>query len=656
MHIGDCEDLWIEIINPKGKNTLLGVVYRHPNQNQVKPFKEKFEETIFTISSLRQNYFIFGDFNLDLSNGNNTNYVNSLYSLGCKQIVDKVTHPNPVNDSLLDHIYTNCTDITTSVEVLQVHITDHFPIILSINDPNLNNSKVLYSIEKRDLKNFKEEDFANDTKQAMETFLSQIVALSPSSQSSDVDDLFRTFLLILNEKVNAHAPLKKINRKDIKHIKKPWITKAILKSYKIKNQLYRTKRKTNLELDIIRYKIYSNKLNHIKEAAKVSYYSNLISKSANNIKKTWKNINEILNLKPGKHKPVESIKDENGKIVFDPESVGNVLNNFFSDIGTKLGQSCKPTSQSATSHIQYHNHNFYLKPVIRQEIEKIIDSRDTNKGVGPDDIPIRFIKMAKKAISPVLEILINLCFEQGKFPQILKSATILPIYKSGDSQEPNNHRPISLTSPFSKIIEKCILKQLDVFLTKFDILHPNQFGFRKNLSTEMAISKINDEIVNAIEDKLYTCSVFLDIRKAFDSVDHTILINKLEKYGVRGLPLKLIKSFISERVQSVIIKSTRSNERKVNCGVPQGSVLGPVLFLCYINDLPLLSELNSSLFADDACLSLSDKSLKTLELRINNELLKISNWLNVNKLKLNAKKTVYMLFTKKHASIILKWL
>ena len=155
-------------------------------------------------------------------------------------------------------------------------------------------------------------------------------------------------------------------------------------------------------------------------------------------------------------------------------------------------------------------------------------------------------------------------------------------------------------------------------------------------------------MLNAIENKLYTCSVFLDIRKAFDSVDHTILINKLEKYGVRGLPLKLIKSFISERVQSVIIKSTRSNERKVNCGVPQGSVLGPVLFLCYINDLPLLSELNSSLFADDACLSLSDKSLKTLELRINNELLKISNWLNVNKLKLNAKKTVYMLFTKKN--------
>ena len=233
------------------------------------------------------------------------------------------------------------------------------------------------------------------------------------------------------------------------------------------------------------------------------------------------------------------------------------------------------------------------------------------------------------------------------FPTNLKSAEIRPIFKKGNKLITSNWRPISILSPFSKIFEKHINIQLTNFLTKHNILHSSQFGFRTNSSTEMALSQIIEEITDKFQNGEFTCSIFLDLAKAFDTVDHGVLMNKLRQYGVRGIPAKLLKNYLSNRTQQTIINNTKSNIQTINCGIPQGSILGPLLFNIYINDIINVSNFSIKLFADDACLLLSSKDAKELENKVNIELNKINQWRKFSKLSINFSKSFYMIFFNK---------
>ena len=228
---------------------------------------------------------------------------------------------------------------------------------------------------------------------------------------------------------------------------------------------------------------------------------------------------------------------------------------------------------------------------------------------------------------------------------------MIPIHKSGNSTLPTNWRPISLTDPFSKLIERCIHSQLIKFFEKYKLIHPNQFGFQKGVSTEAAINQVYEELASGMDSKELTCAIFLDIRKAFDSINHKLLINKLSRYGIRGTPLKLLSSFLQNRQQSVFVNGVKSKTGTVKCGVPQGSVLGPLLFLCFINDLPnASSKFKTLLFADDACLISRATSVALLESKVNEGLKLVSNWLANNKLCLNYDKTVFLFFSNQRST------
>ena len=220
--------------------------------------------------------------------------------------------------------------------------------------------------------------------------------------------------------------------------------------------------------------------------------------------------------------------------------------------------------------------------------------------------------MAASVIAPILTRIFNDCIDQNIFPDDLKIACVIPVFKKGDKQCCGNYRPISLISPFSKIFEKCLYNQLNSFFVRENVIHPNQFGFRKNTSTSMAVLQMYDQYSSNIEKGLYTCSVFLDIAKAFDSIDHSILIEKLYQYGVRGAPLNLIKSYLQNRKQYTVINGEKSSLVPITTGVPQGSTLGPLFFLIFINDLPEVTKLKTTLFADDACLTYGSTSLLDL--------------------------------------------
>ena len=265
--------------------------------------------------------------------------------------------------------------------------------------------------------------------------------------------------------------------------------------------------------------------------------------------------------------------------------------------------------------------------------------------VGPNSIPINLLKMiSRQIIKPLCEI-ISLSFTQGVFPEELKISKVIPIFKSGSSEDINNYRPISLLSIFDKIIEKLMHKRLYDFLQNHNILNKAQFGFQKNMSTSLAIIEITERIRKSMEEKKVGCGLFVDLSKAFDTINHKILITKMEHYGIRGVAKNWFKSYLTNRKQYTFINGFSSSVNFISCGVPQGSVLGPLLFLLYINDLPNISKkLDFFLFADDTNIYFEAKTFSQLEKKMNKELKKLYTWLIVNRLALNISKTNFIVF------------
>ena len=268
-----------------------------------------------------------------------------------------------------------------------------------------------------------------------------------------------------------------------------------------------------------------------------------------------------------------------------------------------------------------------------------------SKSSGPQSIPVKLLKLIPDLIIIPLCKIISNSFTSGTFPDSLKISKVIPIHKDGSTQLVNNYRPISLLSVFDKIIEKLMHKRLYGFLTEHNILFQNQFGFRQNNSTIYALIQITEMIKESIDNHKYGCGIFIDLRKAFDTVNHNILLIKLEHYGIRGTALKWFESYLSDRKQYVYHNGESSKLKDVTCGVPQGSVLGPLLFLLYINDLPNISKvLDFFLFADDTNIYCEANTLEELQIIINKELKELRTWLIVNRLSLNIDKTNFVIF------------
>ena len=247
-----------------------------------------------------------------------------------------------------------------------------------------------------------------------------------------------------------------------------------------------------------------------------------------------------------------------------------------------------------------------MAPTTDYEIADVILNLKQTNSLGYDDIPMHIIKSSNSELSYILSHIINCSMVEGIFPDSLKIAKIIPIYKSGDSKSLTNYRPISILSVFSKIFEKIISIRLKQFMTSNNILHENQFGFRSGLSTSMALLQLVDELTESIDSKKVTIGVFVDLAKAFDTIDHDILLKKMLHYGIRGVALRYFRSYLENRKQFVSIDGLKSDLSTIVCGVPQGSILGPILFLLYINDLNSVSKiLKTIMFADNTNLFLT---------------------------------------------------
>ena len=322
--------------------------------------------------------------------------------------------------------------------------------------------------------------------------------------------------------------------------------------------------------------------------------------------------------------------------------IANAFNEYFCNIAIDLDNSLPLSNIDPLRYLNFNSlTSMYLFPVDVSECMKIISSLKITKQ-DVNSIPVPIFKSFSACFIDVLCDIINMAFSNGIFPDSLKIAFTIPIFKKGDKFVITNFRPISLLPFMSKIFEKCLYNRLLNFLSDNQILNQNQYGFLRGKSTEDAMVDLMKHLHQSLNSKLSRVNIFIDFRKAFDTLNHNILLRKLNAYGIRGPPLKLIQNYLFNRKQFVKINNTFSSVGNITLGIPQGSVLGPLLYLIYVNDLPNLSQnYQTILFADDTVLSFEGKNPSEINRNCNLELGILNDWAIANRLTINSDKTFF---------------
>ena len=450
---------------------------------------------------------------------------------------------------------------------------------------------------------------------------------------------------------------KKNNTRKFK--KQPWMTDDLLKLVNRKNDLYRdwkfTSDNVEYERKKVNFKTYDRIVNRNIRDAKNLYYFNTFTERKNDMKQTWGIINETLN-KGKQRNDFPSAFTLGSRTITDSREIANEFNTFFANVGA-ISSTNVDTHSDNNGHNDYLNsptaHRFQFDLISECDIVAIINQMANKNSSGIDELSNKLLRSIKNEISKPLAIIINQSLQTGIFPDLLKISKIKPVYKKGNKCCFNNYRPIALLPTISKVFERVIHTQLYNYLNKYDLLAEQQYGFRSQHSTEFASVKLVDYIITEMDNKYVVktpAAIYIDLSKAFDNLRYGILLDKLKYYGISGIPLELIKSYLTNRQQFVSYKDCESDLLEVKTGIPQGSILGPLFFSICINDIVnSTSKFNFLMYADDTTLyfNIEDFPLQSREADINNELKKVNTWLQLNKLSLNTDKSKFMLFHKK---------
>ena len=426
-----------------------------------------------------------------------------------------------------------------------------------------------------------------------------------------------------------------------KSILKPWITDSLINRIKIRDNLSIKCSKGRIDRQI--YTKFRNKLNDQLKIAKANYFHAEFAKCHGNGKKTWNIINRNIN-RCNKSKIISLKENDN---LISNERVPSSFIDFFSNVANQLISKVAPSYNNPSKYLRNRNKNsFAMGPIIKEEVELAISQLRSSNPLLTESAAI--LDYVKSAISPQLSEIFNLCICQGYFPNELKLGRITPIHKKGSKMSLSNYRPVCNLSPYSKIFEKIVFNRMSEFLTKYNIISDTQFGFRKGMGTDSALINFIDYVHRGQSKKHNVGAIFMDLSKAFDVMDHQLLKLKLDHYGFRGVFLEFLMSYLDKREYYVHVNGLDSDTKVVNVGVPQGSTLGPLLFLLFINDMKHCSSLLKFLqFADDTTIVLSSPDITELNEILEREGNKVLEWFSCNKLILNLEKTNCMLFSNK---------
>ncbi len=623
------ELLWCYVSLSNGRKLRFAVAYRPPDRST-----QIFDDIISSVSNFNadthpeRNIIIGGDLNLPgfqwdtpiIDGGNLMRAkVDPIRLMGFEQIVKEATRVTSHSANVLDVVLVNCPEHVQSVSV-DAGIGDHCLVLAELNFSSMlqkPKARKAFVFAKANI-----EKFGNELSSKFSAFLE----FSSTSTSNESWNKFKEIILKSRE---LAVPTRQIKV----NLDPPWYNKNI--TY-LKNKCRREHSNAKKSQNFKFYKEARAKLNMAKRNSEDEFVSKTLESDLKERPKQFWNY--------GKHKTkgncssIPTPKSELGE-VSDSIDKANLLNNFFQSVFTCENLNTLPQVNYITASEQRP----YLSSISisKNGIEQLITGLNTHKSAGPDGICARLLQLLPGEVSPYLDVVFQKCLDEGCFPEDWKKANISPIFKKGSKSDPNNYRPISLTSICGKLFEHILTSNLASFLDTNKYFHADQFGFRKNRSCEMQLARVAQDIALILDSGREAYMVFLDFAKAFDKVPHQRLLAKVKSYGISGNFLKLIESFLSNRSQAVVLEGVSSDSVPITSGVPQGSVLGPLLFLIYINDLPNGISSKVRLFADDTLLYLTINKLEDLQI-FQKDLQLIDTWCDQWQMSLNYDKCEIM--------------
>ena len=614
------ESVWVEIKANKSAPLLVGYIYRNPSSNY--QWYDDFTAMFDKINHCSSDVLLLGDFNLNMFSRNPA-WECTTSMFGLKQLITSATRVSPSSSTLIDHIYTTNKSRIVGTYVPEVAISDHYPVCCNWalkTDTKFRKNKHT-TIRYRSLKNFNKDAFLSDLSNA---------SLNNVYNHTDPDAALAEWYSVFLSVLDRHAPFR---TKRVKNVQFPaWLTKDIREAMSTRNEM---KRQKNFEA----YRKERNRVKYLVRQAQKAHFHRLMT-DKKDITSVWRAINCFTKSKQTAKCTSLSAQAFNDHFL---SAANSVLENNVSStpcISEKLISYCNEKFPQTTS--------FSIPPLTVFDVGKSISSMKNKRSTGHDGISSTVLKLSLPYTVESLTYIYNLCIQHGFFPSALKVAKVVPLPKTKDLDDPNKFRPISLLSTISKPLEKHIHKHAQHFLEEYGLLHPLQSGFRPGHSCHTALTHMVDRWLNAINKSQMTGAVFLDLAKAFDTVNHSLLLQKMSAYHFSSSTVDFFNSYLDGRTQYVYVNGACSSEGIIEHGVPQGSILGPFLFSLFINDLPLhISNPNvtCSLFADDSTLDVSATDITTLNQSLQQALDEVSEWCCSNHMVSNPSKTKCMLIT-----------
>ena len=631
------EALFINVKVPNLFGFVLGAIYRLPN-GAIDHFTEYIENNV--LCSIDRAILV-GDFNIDLLKIANDNKISQfsqcMHTFGYSQYISRASYFSPIvmkPTSLLDHIWHNL-NLQLSSYVIFPPFSDHMAVCIVFDKKIIRNNVMIkfrnFSIENKS-------KFLINLRQSLFSF---------NMHAQNVNIATNEIVELLSGVVKRSFPIKSKLLSE-KRLNQPWLTSRVMTCINKKHNLFKLFRRGLIAYEV--FKTYSALLKCLLKIAERRYRRQRLSGLRGNSRGMFKYVNELLGRKS------TGITDRfviNGEIVKDKTKISGQFANYFESVPATVRQNIGDyNGEDLLSLIPNNASSFFFTPATADEVLKIISK--LNKGSDVlSGLPLIAFKLGAPMLAPIISNLFNMCIQLGRYPDLLKLARVVPVFKTGNKSLLDNYRPISILSTLNKIFEKLIYKRMYSFIENNAILTNSQFGFRADSSTEKAALGLIMSILPAFLNKEFALTVFIDFKKAFDTIDHELLVKKLDRYGFRGISNEFFASYLNDRVQYVDYNGSHSDLTQCLVGVPQGSCLGPLLFILYINDLDnYLNNVDIIKYADDTTLTILSDDILNLTTNMNEVLARLSDWCKFNMLSLNAIKTKYMLFTTRTVDVL----